>query len=125
MSKIAEIARMFKHGWTQDSYIKGLAYQRVNGKDHFCFMGFYDSKVPSELRAIAGQPFINRVRAKIREKGYNYTVDGVNYYNYIPGINDSEFGYERLIGIVDEILVEEAQKEAPAPKEVERVLVYA
>lgn len=133
---IQEIAQIYKREWTADIYGRQRLYQVENGQEKYCFMGFYHYKLPEEIQVSkVAQQFLAEVERRIKDKGYTYTLGNCQFQS-IPTINDIEGGYEKLMGIIDDILLEsisteKGQKETPAPelsvstKEQAKELVYA
>jgi hypothetical protein len=128
---IQEIAQIYKREWTQDIYGRNKLYQMEDGVEKYCFMGFFHYKIPSELAtSVEGIFFLHEVGRRIKEKGYAYEVGNI-IFQHIPSINDIEGGYEKLMGIIDDILLDAVkddigQKEKPAPVTVQaKELVYA
>lgn len=118
---VQEIAQTYKREWTKEIFGRHRLYQVEDGVEKYCFMGFFHYKLPT--KAIVGPDginFIHEVERRIKEKGYAYKV-GNSIFQQIPCINDIvEGGYEKLMGIIDDILLEAAkvgngQKEKPAP----------
>lgn len=116
MNTIVDWARAYKQGWTQDRFYQG----NFRNEDHtaFCFIG-YGMTLPTWGRegVLGQQAFLREVERKLIGRGFP------ECRTIIANVNDGENGYETLMDVIDEILVENMPKEAPtAPT---RELVYA
>ena len=116
MNTIVDWARAYKHGWTQDRFFQG----NFRNEDHtaFCFLGYGMTLPTWGMGDILGQnAFFNEVEKKLIGRGFP------ECQTIIANVNDGDNGYEILMDVIDEILVENMPKEVQAAPT--RELAYA